>query len=174
MTENLELDEGLRIPEPEVPTKKKVRWYHVMTLGVAVLVCAAAVGFSVSQSSDHDDATKAREAAQTALVSQRADTKHARERLAGDRAEAKDALDKLAQVTTKLHELTDLAAQEIDAVNAAHRIGTTTPDDVDAYNEQIRRANALLPVMEAKAEEIQTLADQFRQDAEAQLAAVVR
>ena len=113
MTDNLELREELRLPEPEVPTKKKVRWYHVVTLGVAVLVCAAGVGFWVSQSSDRDDATKAREAAQSALVSQRADTKHAREQLADDRIEAKDALDKLAQVTTKLHELTDPAARTL-------------------------------------------------------------
>ena len=67
MTENLEIQHDVQLPEPEVapaptaPTRKKVRWYHVAVLGVAVLVCAAAVGFSVSQSSDRDDATRARE-----------------------------------------------------------------------------------------------------------------
>ena len=151
-----------------------MRWYHVVTLGVAVLVCAAAVGFSVSQSSDRDDATSTRETAQRALAAQRAGTQHARDRLAGDRADTKAALEQVATLTTTFHELTDLSNQEIDAMNAAHQIGVADLADIDGYNAQIDRGNALIPLMEAKEEEIGRIVDDLRRDVEAQTAALVR
>jgi hypothetical protein len=158
--------------EPESSSRTRVRWYHVLTLGLAVLVCAAAVGFAVSQSSDRDDATSARESAQAALTEQRESTARARELLAGERKETKATLAQIDEMTAALHEINDLAAQELDAVNAAYQSGVTNPDDVDAYNAQVARSNALLDVMQAKGEEVVRLEQQLRHDAEAQTAAV--
>ena len=154
-------------------TRKRVRWYHVVTLGVAVLVCAAAVGFSVSQSSDRDDVTSTRRRPST-LAAQHAGTQHARDRLAGHRADTKAALEQVATLTTTFHELTDLSNQEIDAMNAAHQIGVADLADIDGYNAQIDRGNALIPLMEAKEEEIGRFVDDLRRDVEAQTAALVR
>ncbi len=181
---DIEIHDDPKTPEPDadpettVPIepkpRKRVRWYHVVTLGLAVLVCAAAIGFSVSQSSDRDDATSTHEAARAALVEQRAGAKHAREQLTRERDETKVTLGMVEQVTSKLHELTDLANAEMDAVNAAHQIAVTNADDVDGYNAQVDRGNALLPVMQAKSDEIIRMVEDFRRSAEAQTAAIVR
>ena len=110
------------------PKRGTVRWYHVAVLGVAVLVCAAAVGFSVSASSSRDDATKQREAAQTQLRTQRDSTDQARTKLLTERDQTKATLDDIALLTTSLHELSDLSAQEVDTVAAAHQLAVTNPD----------------------------------------------
>ena len=79
---------------PTGPTKRgRVRWYHVAVLGLAVLLCAAAVGFSVMQSSERDDATHDRHVAQAELTDQRATTARAATRLATERREVQMLLE---------------------------------------------------------------------------------
>ena len=167
------------LPEPEpvddtaetVPTKRgKVRWYHVAVLGVAVLACAATVGFSTSESSSRDDATAVREQAQRRLAVQRDDTDDARTDLATTRVETKASLEQVAQLTTLLHEFSDLASQEVDTVAAAHQLSVSNPDAVDEYNEQIRRSIELVDQMQTKAEAIIAAAEALQDRADAQLA----
>jgi hypothetical protein len=155
-------------------TRRGVRWYHVVVLGVAVLVCAAGVGFFVSQSSDRDDATNARKAAQAALTTQRASTNQSRTDLATDRSQAKTALATVAPLTTALHELSDLSNQEIDVVNQIHQTLVSNPYAVDQYNALADQGNALITQLSAKGQEVETLAEQLRQDSQFHTAAFVR
>jgi len=155
-------------------TRRTVRWYHVVGLAIAVLVCAAGAGFFVAQSSDRDDATNQRKAAQVALAAQRVAANHSRDRLSTDRKDAKTALDSVAQLTTALHELTDFSSQETDVMNQAHQLSVSNPDAVDQYNALVDRGNALIDEMNAQTQEIETLANQLRQQAQAQPAAFVR
>ena len=57
-------------------------------------------------------------------------------------------------------------------MNAAHQIGVADLADIDGYNAQIDRGNALIPLMEAKEEEIGRFVDDLRRDVEAQTAAM--
>ena len=165
--------DGESTPTP-APTKRgRVRWYHVVVLGIAVLVCAAAVGFFVSQSSDKDDATTERKAADAALADQRGDTQRARDQLADDKEGAETALAKVEQLTTAFRELTDLSAQEIASIHAAHELAVNNPDAVDEYNAEVARGNALIDQAEAKAAEIQRQADALRDEVQAQTVAAV-
>ena len=151
----------------------RLRWYHVAVLGVAVMVCAVAVGFSVSESSSRDEATEQREAAQAQLRAQRDSTDEARTKLLTERDETKATLEDIAVLTTSIHEFSDLAAQEVDTVAAAHQLAVTNPDAVDEYNAQVQRAAELLTQMEAKVEAIVAQADALRDETEAQLAAAI-
>ena len=164
-----ETDED-RVETGTAGKRGKLRWYHVAVLGVAVFVCAVAVGFSVSESSSRDEATEQREAAQTRLRAQRDDTDDARVELLTERDETKATLEDIAVLTTSIHELSDLAAQEADTVAAAHQLAVTSPDAVDEYNAQVQRASDLLTQMEAKVLAIAAQADALRDETEAQLA----
>ena len=149
---------------------KKVRWYHVAVLGVAVLVFAAALGFSFSQSSERDDATTQRQHARGQLATQRDATEHARSELTTEQHKTKATLDQIAPLTTSIHEYADLSAQEIDSVAAAHQIAIDTPDAVDEYNAEVDRGNALLSLVEAKGQAIAQQVEALRAEAQAQLA----
>jgi hypothetical protein len=167
--------ETIEAPEtPEIDRRRGVRWYHVAVLGIAVLVAAAGIEFFVSQSGERDDATGAHTAAQRELVSQRAATTRAKNRLATERDQAKATLADVQQLTSALHEFTDLAAQEIDSVNTAHQLAVSNTDAIDEYNAAVDQGNALLTLIEAKGQEIQTLADTLRKDTQAQTAAFTR
>ncbi len=181
MSDMTEVTDGTPIPATELepgdetvettPSKRgKVHWYHVAILGVAVLVCAAAVGFSTSESSSRDDATTQREAAQAQLRTQRDDTDAARTGLLTERDDTKATLEDIAQLTTLMHEFSDLSAQEVDTVAAAHQLAVTSPDAVDEYNAQVQRADELLTQMDAKAQAIIAAADALRDETKAQLA----
>ena len=158
---------------PTGPTKRgRVRWYHVAVLGLAVLLCAAAVGFSVMQSSERDDATHDRHVAQAELTDQRATTARAATRLATERRVSKAALADVAQLTTSLHQFTDLMAQEVGEVHAAYSLAVSNPDAVAEYNAHIDRANNLVDQLRAKGDEIQRQADALRNDSKAQTASI--
>jgi hypothetical protein len=155
-------------------TRRRVRWYHVVVLGVAVLVCAAAIGFFVSQSSDREDATTARHAAESALAEQRDETSGARHDLVTDKAEIKDALGDVEQLTTSVHELTDLTAQEVDSLVALNQLAVSSPSAADQINAQMHHSADLLTQMEAKAQSVLDQANALRDRADdAQLAAAV-
>ena len=154
----------------ETTEHRGVRWYHAAVLGVAVLASAAAIGFSTSQSSDRDDATSARRTAQAKLASQRSDTTGAHTDLDTTRTETKATLAEVEKVTTSLHELSDLSAQEVDSLAAAHQLAIDSPDDVDGFNAQVDHATDLLTQMDAKSQEIQQFADEVRNRATAQFA----
>jgi hypothetical protein len=111
-----------------------------VVLAVAVLACAAAVGFFTSQTSDRDDATAQRTSAQALLAEQRDDTDAASARLASERADMKAALARIEAVTTSLHEFSDLVSQHVDEVAQAHAVALRLPDSVDEYNAAIDRA----------------------------------
>jgi len=161
-----------RVREKRV-REKKVRWYHVVVLGAAVLVFAAALGFSFSQSSERDDATAHRRHAQEQLATQRDATAHARTHLATDRKQTRATLDLIGPLTTSMHEYSDLSSQEIDSIAKAHQIAIDTPDAVDEYNAEVDRGNALLSLVEAKGQEILQQVEALRTQAQAQLAAVI-
>jgi len=76
-----------------------VRWYHVAILAVAVLVCAAGVGFASTQSSDRADATTERDRARVAVVAQLHRTAASATELDETRADTKTALEAVAPVT---------------------------------------------------------------------------
>ena len=168
MTENIEHTEITASVSP--PERGRVRWYHVVVLGVAVLVCAAAVGFFVSQSSERDDATAQRRQARAQLATQRDSTTRARTRLLKERDETKAALDQVGTLTTSLHEFFDLVSQEVDTLTTAHQLAMNSPDAIDEYNAQVQHAKALLLQMQTKAEQIQQQAEALRRDTQAQLA----
>ena len=151
-------------------SKRRVRWYHVVVLGVAVLVFAAALGFSFSQSSERDDATAQRKDARAQLATQRDATDHARTSLTTEQHETKAVLDQIGPLTTAIHEYSDLSAQEIDSIAKAHQIAVDTPDAVDEYNAEVDRGNALLSLVEAKGQEIRQQVEALRSEAQAQLA----
>lgn len=166
----------LHEPTTEVvapPTRRHVRWYHVVVLGIAVLACAAAVGFFVTQTSDRDDAIHERHRADASLQAQKIVTGQARDRLASTRNEAKTSLAAVEQLTTSFHELSDLSAQEIASVNASHELAVNNPDAVDEYNAEVDHGNALLTQIEAKSADIERQADELRNRVDAQLAAAV-
>jgi chromosome segregation ATPase len=154
-------------------TRNRVRWYHIIVLGVAVLVFAAALGFSFSQSSERDDEAARGQDAQEQLATQRDATTHARTELATARQKTKATLDLIGPLTTTIHEYTDLAAQEIDSVAAAHQIAIDTPDEVDNYNAEVDRGNALLSLIEAKRTQLEQQVEALRAQAQAQLAVAV-
>jgi flagellar basal body-associated protein FliL len=159
--------------EPEPPKRKRARWYHVVVLGVAVLVCAAAVGFFVSQSSDRDDAAAKRTDAQDRLADQRGDTDAANARLESERTDMQAGLAKVEAITTSLHEFSDLASQHVDDVAAAQAVALRLPDSVDEFNAAIDRANASLTQIHAKSDAILQQVEAFRDETEAQYAAAV-
>ncbi len=85
MTDAIETSDMTEAAEPvETPTVTGEATGRALVprrvLGVAVLACAAAVGFSTSQSSDRDDATSARRTAQARLAEQRKNTTGAQHR----------------------------------------------------------------------------------------------
>jgi hypothetical protein len=157
----------------EPAPRRRVRWYHVAVLGVAVLACAAAVGFFVSQTTDLDVEIHERKRADASLQAQQIATGQARDRLTHTREEATTSLAALEQLTTSFHELTDLSAQEIASVNASHQLAVNNPDAVDEYNAEVDHGNALLTQIEAKAADVQRQADELRSRVDAQLAAAV-
>jgi hypothetical protein len=159
--------------EPVAPKRHRVRWYHVVVLGVAVLLCAAAIGFSTNQASDRDDESALRTDARAQLVDQRRATLRATTHLATERTEMKATLTEVEPLTTSLHEYSDLVAQHVDAVAAAHSIAMRLPDSVDEWNEAVDRANGLLTQMQAKAETILQQIDALRDRAQGQFAAAV-
>ena len=158
------------------PTSQRrgVRWYHVVVLGITVLVCAAAVGFFVNQTSERDDATSKREDAQAQLAAQRSDTGLARTNLTTERSDTKTALDDVAAITTSLHEFSDLVAQHVDAVAAAHAVALRLPASVDEFNAAVTHANDTLEQVRAKAQAIQQQVDSIRGKVDAQLAVARR
>jgi len=174
-TETTESAESVEIPDTleTVParSRKRVRWYHVAVLGVAVLACAAAVGFASSQSSDRDDATSQRRAMQHQLARQRDTTASARDDLARERKDTKTVLTTAEQINNSLRELNDLSAQDIAALNQLHQIAVNSPDAVDDFNAQYDRADALGIQVYAKATSIQDQIDNLRQSTDAQFAA---
>jgi hypothetical protein len=155
-----------------VTARKRVRWYHVAVLGVAVLACAGAVGFTSSQSSDRDDATADRRAAQSQLASQRGETRRARDVLVSERDDTRDVLASAEQITGSLRELNDLSAQEIAALTQLHQIAVNSPDDIDGFNAQYDRAYELGIQVYAKATSIEDQIDNLRQSTDAQFAAI--
>jgi hypothetical protein len=168
-------DETVTEPaSPPKPAKRgRVRWYHVLVLGVAVLACAAAVGFSTSQSSDRDEATAARRDAQEAVADQRADTSRAKEQLASERETTKATLADVDTITTSVHELTDLTGQEVDTLASVNQLAITSPDAFDEINAQLARAGLLLEQMHTKALAIEEQAKELERRGDAQFAAAV-
>jgi hypothetical protein len=164
-------DEATTAELAPTPKKRRVRWFHIVVLGIAVLACAAGVGFFVNQSSEHDDATAQREHAQAQLASQRRATDVARTDLAKDRADTKAALTDVAAVTTSLHEFSDLLAQHVDAVAQARSIAAGLPGSVDDFNAAVDRANALLTQIQQKSDAIDQQVKSIRDKFDAQLAA---
>jgi hypothetical protein len=169
------VNEPIEMPAPDdtvavTSPRRRVRWYHVVVLGVAVLACAAAIGFFTSQTSARDDATANRKAAQSALADQRGDTKRARARLASERADTKATLADIDTVTTSMHELTDLTGQEVDTLATVNQLAITSPEAVDEINAQLARAGLLLEQMQAKALEVIDQAEQLEQRTDAQFA----
>ena len=154
--------------EPAPPKRKRVRWYHVVVLGVAVLVCATAVGFFTNQSSERDDATAQRTSAQARLADQRDDTDAASATLESERTDMKRALAKVEAVTTSLHEYSDLVSQHVDEVAQSHAIALRLPDSVDEFNAAVDRANGSIAQMQAKADAILQQIESFRDETEAQ------
>ena len=111
-----------------------------LVLGVAVLACAAAVGFSTSQSSDRDDATAARRERAGGGGRPARRHAHAAEQLASEREETKATLADIDTITTSVHELTDLTGQEVDTLASINQLAIASPDAVDEINAQLARA----------------------------------
>jgi hypothetical protein len=156
---------------PEAPRRlvRPVRWYHVAVLALAVLVCSAAVGFAVTQSSDRDDATAARTKARTVLATQRRATASSAADLAATHDDTKAALDGVGPVTTSLHELTDLVVSEVDTLANSYQAALAA--DVNQYNSFVGQGNDLLHQIQAKRELLEQQIDVLRQETEAQFAA---
>ena len=159
---------------PALIMHRRVRWYHIVVLGMAVLTCAATVGFFTSQSSERDDASAHHRATEAAVTEQRGDTARAEHRLSTDRAQTKATLAEIDEVTTSVHELTDLTRQEVDTLAAFNQLAITSPDATDEINAQLARAGDLFEQMRAKALAIHEQAEQLERRTHEQFAAALR
>jgi hypothetical protein len=146
---------------PTEPTRRRtVRPWHIVVLLVGALALAGAVVFTMTASSDRDDATASRHRAEHQLRFERGVLHRARADLAEERAIAGHVAEPMAPVLTSAQGLIDLAGRALTQARTMHSVGATDDAPDDDYNAAVDRANEI-------ATQYNAMADALRQQLDA-------
>jgi hypothetical protein len=145
---------------PTEPTRRRtVRPWHIIVLLVGALALAGAVVFTMTASSDRDDATASRHRAEHQLRFERGVLHRARADLAAERAIAGHTAQPIAPVLTSAQGLIDLAGRALTEARTMQSVGATDDASPDDYNAAVDRANEI-------ADQYNAAADTLRQQLE--------
>jgi hypothetical protein len=149
------------VEAPTEPTRQRaVRPWHIIVLVAGALALAGAVVFTMTASSDRDDATASRHRAEHQLRVERGALHRARADLAEERTIAGHTAEPMAPVLTSAQGLIDLAGRALTEAHTMQSVGATADAPVDDYNAAVDRANEI-------AQQYNAMADALRQQLEA-------